>query len=317
MRHSWTFALAAIALLAAPAGAVSKPLVIGVPAWPSAQVTAHIIADTVEAKLGVDAELRERGTMTILGDIGSGAVDVHPEIWLPNLAGAIQRIGVDEGKLRVSPQGVAASQNICVTKATAEMTGITSVPELADPEMAAKFDSDGDGAGEIWIGAPTWSSTEIEKVRARSYGYDKTMALQEISEEVAMAAVDVAAAMDKPIVFYCYRPHHIYQLHDIVTLDEPAHDPTTWTLVKRADDPQWLEKSQAGSAWDLSHFHIGYASSLASNMPKVASFLGRIAFTPEDATMMSYAVEVEGKTPQEAANEWMGANQSRVTEWLK
>jgi glycine betaine/proline transport system substrate-binding protein len=288
----------ATALAMLPAAAIAKNLVIGMPAWPSAQVTAHIIADTVETKLGVETELRERGTMTILGDIGSGTVDVHPEIWLPNLAGAIERLGAREGKLRVSPNGVAASQNICVTGATAEITGIASVTELADPDMAAKFDSDGDGTGEIWIGAPTWSSTEIEKVRAKSYGYDKTMALLEMPEDVAMAAVDVAASLQKPIVFYCYAPHHVFELHEIVVLDEPAHDPATWTLVKRADDPNWLDKSQAGTAWDLSHFHIGYAASVTTDMPEVAAFLGNITLTPEDAAAMSYAVEVEGKAPE-------------------
>ena len=38
--------------------------------------------------------------------------------------------------------------------------------------MAANFDTDGDGMGEIWIGAAGWASTNIEKIRAKSYGYD-------------------------------------------------------------------------------------------------------------------------------------------------
>ena len=52
----------------------------------------------------------------------------------------------------------------------------------------------------MWIGAPTWSSTSIEKVRAKSYGYAKTMTLLEMPEDVAMAAVDSAVATEQPIV---------------------------------------------------------------------------------------------------------------------
>lgn len=303
------------ALFATEASAAD--VVIGVPAWPSAQVTAHIIADTLKNKLGVETELRERGTMTILADIGQGSVQVHPEVWLPNLSRMVDKLGTQENVLRLGPHGVAATQNICATKETLDQTGIKSVSDLTDPEMAAKFDTDGDGKGEIWIGAPTWSSTEIEKIRAHSYGYDKTMTLLEIPEDIAMAAVDAAASIGRPIVFYCYGPHHVFQLHDIATLEEPPYDPARWTIVKRAQDDDWLEKSHADTAWDASHFHVAWAASLETGMPEVAAFLSAIALEPEDVTAMSYAVEVEGKPADEVAKEWIADNQDRIGEWTK
>lgn len=303
--------------LGAPGLAQAEKLVIGVPAWPSAEVTAQIIASTMQEELGIETELRERGTLTILSDIGRGEVDVHPEMWFPNLAEAVERLQANDVDLRVSSHGVAAAQNICVTRHTADTVGISAVGDLLNPEIARNFDSNGDGLGEIWIGAETWSSTEIEKVRAHSYGYDRTMTLLEMPEDVAMAAVDAAASLQKPIVFYCYQPHHVFELHDIVTLSEPPYDAAKWNLVKRADDPDWLAKSQAETAWDDSHFHIGYAGSLVTEMPEVANFLGNITLEPADAVMMSYAVEVEGKSPEEAASEWMAANEDRIRGWLK
>ena len=81
------------------------------------------------------------------------------------------------------------------------------------------FDTDGDGKGEMWIGALGWSSTSIEKIRAKSYGYEKTMTLLQMPEDMAMAAVDAAVATEQPIVFYCYSPHHMFKLHDIVAID--------------------------------------------------------------------------------------------------
>ena len=197
-------------------------VVIGVPAWPSAQVTAYIIHDVLNERLGLETELRERGTLTILADIGRGEIQVHPEVWFPNLSAMATRLSEEKHVLSLSPNSVAATQNICATQATVEQTGIKAVADLAKPEMAAQFDSDGDGKGEIWIGAPSWSSTEIERIRAHSYGYDQTMALLEMPEDVAMAAVDAAVSFGKPMVFYCYGPHHVFELHDIVTLEEPA-----------------------------------------------------------------------------------------------
>ncbi|MTI42223.1 glycine betaine/proline transport system substrate-binding protein [Roseibium hamelinense] len=298
-------------------GVAAEPVVIGVPAWPSAQVTAHILSATLQDELGVETELREQGTMTILGGIGSGKVHIHPEIWLPNLEASVDRLSAEPAKLVLGQHGVAASQNVCTTHQTRQETGLTSVSDLTNPDIAARFDTDGDGKGEIWIGAPTWSSTEIERIRARSYGYDQTMTLLEMPEQVAMAAVDAAAALGKPIVFYCYGPHHVFDLHDVVMLDEPAHDSDRWTIVKRADDPDWLTKSRADTAWDEGRFHIGFAASLGQDMPAVATFLNAVKLTASDATTMSYAVEVEGKPADQVAQEWIAANKSRLEEWTK
>ena len=315
---AFAFALAAAAFSVdahshcAKAASVS----IGVPAWPSAEVTANIISQTLHDRLGVETELSERGTMTILSGIGKGDLQIHPEVWLPNLASMVGKL-TKEGVLRLAPHGVAATQAICTTRETLEKTGLKSVTDLTKPEIAAQFDSDGDGKGEMWIGAPSWSSTEIEKIRAHSYGYDKTMMLLEAPEEVAMAAVDAATSVGRPIVFYCYRPHHVFELHDIAVLAEPPYDPARWTIVKRADDEEWLAKSRADTAWDASRFHVGYAASLETDMPKVASFLNAIRFEPADITAMSYAVEVEGKPADEVAAKWIADNADRIEEWTK
>lgn len=310
---------AAVAFAALLNGAPVKAadMVIGLPAWPSAQVTAHIIAETLKDRYGLDAELQERGTMTLLAGVGRGEVQVHPEVWLPNLARQVDKLSNEDKVLKLNAAGVSATQNICATKATVEQTGVKAVADLVKPEIAAQFDSDGDGKGEIWIGAPTWSSTEIEKIRAHSYGYDKTMTLLEMPEDIAMAAVDAASSLGRPIVFYCYGPHHVFQLHDIVMLEEPAYDAARWTIVHRADSNDWLEQSSADTAWDASSFHVAYAASLSEQRPEVASFLSAIAFNAEDITAMSYAVEVEDKPADAVAREWIAGNTDRIGEWTK
>lgn len=308
--------LACAALLtSAPSRAAD--VVIGLPAWPSAQVTAHIIADTLADRYGLETELQERGTMTLLAGVGRGEVQVHPEVWLPNLSRQVDKLSNEDKVLKLNARGVSATQNICATRDTVDQTGVKAVSDLTNPEMAAKFDSDGDGKGEIWIGAPTWSSTEIEKIRAHSYGYDQTMTLLEMPEDVAMAAVDAAASLGRPIVFYCYGPHHIFQLHDIVMLEEPAHDPARWTIVHRADSNDWLEQSTADTAWDASSFHVAFAASLSQDRPEVAAFLSAIALNAEDVTAMSYAVEVEDKPVEEVAREWIADNKDRIGEWTR
>ncbi|WMS41230.1 glycine betaine ABC transporter substrate-binding protein [Acuticoccus sp. MNP-M23] len=309
-----TFTLMSAALSGA---ALASTVVVGKPDWPSAQVTAHIIADVLNDRLDVDAKLRPIGTVQLIGAIDRGEVDIHPEVWLPNSAAIVDEYVNQKKSLRLSAIGVKASQHICTTRETAEATGLKAVADLKKPEMAANFDTDADGKGEVWIGANTWASTRIERVRARSYGYDDTMMLLTMPEDQAFASVDAAVAVGSPIVFYCYEPHYLFALHDIVTLEEPAYDPAAWTISAPEQDVAWLDNSSAPTAWEPSHYHIGYATALADDNPAVVAFLEKMEITPQDAEAMSYAVHVEGRSPEEIAAKWIKDNSARIEEWIK
>ena len=83
------------------------------------------------------------------------------------------------------------------------------------------------------------------------------------------------------------------------------------------DDPAWLSKSEAPVAWDASRFHIGFASSMADRLPKLAAFLSSIDFTPEEITDMSYALQVERQDPARFAQEWLAKHKDRLNAWTK
>jgi glycine betaine/proline transport system substrate-binding protein len=304
----------AILVTSIPAAHAAGALKIGVSAWPSAEVTAHIIAK-VAKKLGMDSELRPLGSAAMLEELSAGTLDVYPEIWFPNLKGEFEKANAN-GAITVNTNGVRAEQNICVTRTTQEQTGIQTLNDLSDPAIAAKFDTDSDGKGEMWIGDPAWRSTQIEQVRAQSYGYAKTMTLLQSPEDVAMAAVDVAASLGSPIVFYCYSPHHVFGLHQVVVLREPRYDMSRWQIAK-SDDPDWLAKSRAETAWDTSYFYVGFATSLMVREPAVARFLSNISFDPPDIDKMSYSVQVDRKPAEQVAEEWLAANESRVKAWME
>ena len=316
-QHMLKVSLAALTMLAVHAPVLAADLLIAMPNWPSGQAAANIIKYGIEQKLQLDADVREMGSMTAFAGMDTGEVDVYPEVWLPNLDSLVKKYVDGRKSVDLSPKGVSATQGICVTRETADKYGIRDISDLADPKKATVFDTDGDGMGEMWIGALGWSSTSIEKIRAKSYGYEKTMTLLQMQEDMAMAAVDAAAATGQPIAFYCYSPHHIFELHDIVQLTEPKYDPAKWHIVMPSDDPDWLSKSEAPVAWDASHFYIGFASSTAKRLPKVAAFLSHVDFTPEEVTEMSYALQVDRQDPAKYAQAWVANHQDRLNAWSK
>jgi glycine betaine/proline transport system substrate-binding protein len=308
--------LAGAGLLAALFPAQASDLVIAMPNWASGQATANILKVAIAEKFGLEAKVRELGTLTAFAGLDSGEVDIHPEVWRPNLDDLIRRYEIDKGSVVVSLVGVPAWQGLCATPEAAEEVGITDVADLNDPAKTAALDTDGDGRGELWIGAPNWSSTGIERVRAHSYGYAKNLALVEVEEEIAMAAVDAAVAIGRPMVFACRAPHHLFKLHDVIRLKEPAHERAKWNIVS-ADDPLWISKSSAPVAWGLSHYHVAWSSSFAEKHPEVAAFLDRVNLRPYEVIAMTYALQVDREDPYEFAKAWVAEHGNRVDEWMK
>jgi len=297
--------------------AQAADVVIGVPNWPSVLVTAHVLKVAMENNLGLEVELQSATNPVVFEAMDSGSMHVHPEVWLPNQTNLNDKFVKDKKTVRQNPNGVAGDQAMCVTKSTAERTGIVNLTDLTDPEMAKNFDTDGDGMGEIWIGAAGWASTNVEKVRAKSYGYDATMTLKEMDESLALAEVDSAVSKEEDIVFFCYTPHHMFALHELVILKEPAHDAAGWNVIQPTDDPEWLSKSSAGMAWNSAYLHIHYASALETDQPEAAAMLSKAAFDTSTISAMTYAVVVEKADPAEFAAKWVAENADAVDSWLQ
>ena len=118
------------------------------------------------------------------------------------------------------------------------------------------------------------------------------------------------------MVFYCYAPHHVFELHQIARLEEPPHDAAKWKIVPPSD-PLWVSKSSASTAWEAAHFQIAYATAFGKKHPDIAKFLEKVDFSPEEVTKMSYALEVERQAPADYAKKWAEDNAARIDGWAK
>jgi glycine betaine/proline transport system substrate-binding protein len=311
------FPMVAATTLLLSSTAMAQDVVIGVPNWASAGATTNILKVAIEDNLGLEVALQNGTNPIIFEAMDSGAMHVHPEVWMPNQQNLHDTFVTEKGTVAMNPNTVLSDQNMCVTRDTAERTGIEALSDLSDPVMAANFDTDGDGMGEVWIGGAGWASTNVEKIRARSYGYDETMQLVEMDEALAMAQVDNASAQGENIVFFCYTPHHMFSLYDLVKLTEPAFDAAQWNVVQPTDDPNWLEVSTASTAWDATKLHVFYSVALADTQPLAAEMLSNVSFNTEQVNGMVYALSVEGQDPADFARAWVDANADLVDAWFQ
>ncbi len=310
--------LAAVAVTAVQGKALAADINIGVPNWAAAQVISNIMGKVLTNELGVEVAYVP-GTNPVIFeamDRSVGGIDVHPDVWMPNQKNLVQKYVHDLGTVVLSEVGYTGEAGLCVTEATVEKTGVKDIYDLTDPDIARMFDSDGDGLGEIWIGASGWASTTIERVRYTSFGIAETFQLLEMDEELGIARLRAAAKSGEPIATMCTQPHSLWKLADLVVLDEPAYDESKWTMVQPTEDPDWLSKSNIEVAWPTMHVQLAYAKRIRDSQPDAAKILDRISFETLMISDFIYQVTELKRDPGDVADEWMVNNADRVKGWL-
>ena len=291
---------------------------IGDPGWTGATAIANLLAAVVNDKMGGEAELVPGNNTAIYAaiDRGKGEIDVHPDIWLPNQEAYTNDL-VPKGALKLSSKPYEGNQGYCVTQDFAKKMNITSIFDLGRPEVVKAMDSDGNGKGEFWIGADGWASANVNEIKVRDYKLlDAGIEPIRAAEAVKNARVLDSIKKGEGYAFYCYKPHAIWGMADVVMLEEPKHDPAKYKMVQPKADPDWKKKSYVASKDALKQIQIGWATSLEKQSPAIVEFFNNFQLTADDVSSMAYAISVEKKDPAAVAKAWMNANKSTVDGWL-
>ena len=315
MKKSIIAAVVAVAL--SSTAVMAESVNIGAPAWTGAQAIAALIKEVVTVKIGGEAELVPGDNAAIFAamDSGKGDIDVHPDVWLPNQSSFTDKYVDGAGTVALSDKPYEGKQSFCVSKQFSEANGVTSIFDLARPEIASLMDSDGNGKGEIWVGAPGWASANVNEVKVRDYGLLPFMDPIRADQSVMTATVGDSIKKEMGYAFYCYSPHAIWFQHDVVRLEEPAFDPEKYMAIQPSEDPNWYENSKVLTEDALKKVQIAYSKSLAERSPAITDLLKNIQLSGEDVSNFAFQIE-GGKSAEDVAKEWVAANSDRVDGWL-
>ncbi|MDB2338877.1 glycine/betaine ABC transporter substrate-binding protein [Amylibacter sp.] len=298
--------------------AIAEDVKIGVPSWTGAQAMAHLLGAVVEMRIGGTVDYVPGNNATIFQgmDQGKGDIDVHPDVWLPNQESFTKKYVDGAGSVVLNQQPYEGNQGFCVSKDFAEANNITDIADLGRPDVAALMDSDGNGKGEMWIGAPGWASANVNEVKVRDYGLLDFIEPIRAEESVKTARIKDSIAKGEGYAFYCYKPHAVWFMFDVVMLSEPTYDAAKYTMVQPSDDADWYEKSSVSTKDALKQVQIAYSKSLPDRSPAIAEFFGRFSVTADDVSNFAFEISGNGRDPAEFAREWVEANPDRVDAWL-
>ena len=308
---------AAVSFFALPAFAAEE-VKIGLPSWTGAQAIGHVLGEIVTSRIGGQVEYVPGNNATIFQamDQGKGDIDVHPDVWLPNQQSFTDKYVKDAGTVTLSQNAYEGNQGFCVSKDFASANSITDIADLGRPDVAALMDSDGDGKGEMWIGAPGWASANVNEVKVRDYGLLDFIEPIRAEEAVKTARIKDSIAKGEGYAFYCYKPHAVWFMFDVEMLTEPTFDEAKYTMIQPSDDADWYEKSSVATKDALKDVQIAWSNSLEERSPAIAEFFANFSLTADDVSGLAFEISANGKEPADAAKEWIAANSDRVDAML-
>jgi len=312
-------AFAAVMLGTASSASIAAEKVnIGVPSWTGAQAIAHLLAEVVREKIGGEVNLVPGNNATIFQGMhqGKGDIDVHPDVWLPNQESFTKKYVDGEGTVQLSKNSYEGNQGFCVSKDFGEANKITDIADLGRPEVAAKMDSDGNGKGEMWIGAPGWASANVNEVKVRDYELLSFIEPIRAEESVKTARVKDSIAKKEGYAFYCYKPHAVWYMFDVYMLSEPKFDAANYKMIQPSDSPDWYKESKVATKDALKNVQIAWSKSLSGRSPAIAEFFERFSLSADDVSGFAFEISGNGRDAAEVAKEWVAANAKRVDGWL-
>lgn len=308
-------AITAAVLLASTGAQAQEKITFSDLSWNGAQAIGHVLAAVVEQEMGGDAEIvsgMNQAAIIMAGmDKGDGSIDVYTDMWMPNQQ-ALWDEYVDGNQTVVTNKPYQGTSKLYVPSYMADK--VTSIEDLNNPEIAAMFDTDGNGKGEYWAGDVTWASTKRWQVKFKSYGLDGLWEPNIVSADTFKAGLEAAYTAGKPQLFYYWTPEAIHVKYDLAALEEPARFDGCEVVNLDAED--WLEVSYFECVIAANDIFVAYSKSLEDRNPAVATMLSNVQFTGDEINAWIVEMFENKRDPREVAEDWIADNKETVQGWI-
>jgi glycine betaine/proline transport system substrate-binding protein len=330
--------LAAISLAAMAIASEAKTTVtIGELDWPGARAIEQVLKQVIEAHLDAEVATIAAAQVALYEalDKGDNSVDIVADMWTDHLPQQMQNYVLPGSRqtiiLNTTPY--LGTEGIFVPAYVVEEHGVKKLEDLAKPEVAKLFDSDGNGKGELWAGAVGWESTNHTEVRGKTYGFDKTMEYTTVEQAVFLAQLKDAVDNKKPIAFYYWTPEWIHAAYKLTKLEEPEFNGYAaesakgserynaegcYTFYQPSERNDWLEASSISCGQPPTRVNIAHSKALAERAPQISQFLKQVTLDGDVVNQWILAMEVDKTPVEQVASEWIAANKDTVEGvWLK
>jgi len=275
--------------------------------WSASMINANVAKILLEEQLGYPVEIVTIDENAQWASLATGDLHASLEVWpsghAENVAQYIDNQKVVENGGPLGPIGkigwYTPSYMIAKNPALATWEG------FKDPAVATEYATAETGSnGQFLAGDPSWVQYDADIIKNLGLPFQVVNAG---SEQAILAALDSAYSREEPILFYFWTPHSIHAKYDLTEVKLPEYS-----------DECYAKADSGGVACDYPGdelFKI-FWSGLKDAAPDAYTLLKNMNYSTEDQIQMVAAVELDGKSAEDAARAWLDANQSVWQAWL-
>lgn len=254
-------------------------------------------------------------------DMANENITYTPAHWSVNQKALFENSGGDEALEKTGSIVDDSLQGYMIDKATADEYGITSIEQLADPEIASLFDTDGDGKANL-IGCDAgWLCASIIDYHIDEYGLSDTVQ-QDQGKYVTLLA-DVVSRYDQgqPVLYYTYTP---FWLQNVLQAGEEV----VWLEVPFTALPEGQGDDLTAGETTVDGQNLGFAvqdqmivanQSFVDENPIAATLFEAIKIPIEDVNAQNQLIRDGEDSPEQIrqhAETWVEENQDQFDTWI-
>jgi len=273
-------------------------------------------------ELGYDVvEGKEIEYATMHVDIANGGTTFTAAHWRRLHSDFFENSGGDEQLERVGVVVDNVLQGYIIDADTVEEYGISSLEDLKDPEIAALFDTDGNGKANLTGCNPGWGCELVIEHHLDEYGLRDTVEHDQGQYFALMADTITRFEQGEPIFYYTWTPLWV---SGVLTPGEEVR----WIEVPYTDlpDAQGEVSEEETTAEDK---NLGFVvdeqmvltnDEFASANPVAAAFFEQVQVPIDDINAQNQLMQEGEDTPEDIrrhAEEWISENQDQFDQWLE
>ncbi|RYF59430.1 MAG: proline/glycine betaine ABC transporter substrate-binding protein ProX [Comamonadaceae bacterium] len=178
------------------------------------------------AKLGYAVQpIKEVEYPTAHVAIANGDATFMADHWDPLHADFYKNAGGDAKLSRTGQYSTGAAQGYLIDKKTADAHKITTIDQLAKPEIAKLFDTNGDGKADMTGCNPGWGCEAVIEHHLDAYKLRAHVSHTQGSYAALMADTIARFKAGQPILYYTWTPYWVSGVlrpgHEVVWLQVP------------------------------------------------------------------------------------------------
>ncbi len=261
----------------------------------------------------------EYATMHV--DIANGGIDYTPVHWQQLHSDFFENSGGDEELERVGVIVDNVLQGYAIDQATVEEYGIETLEQLQDPEIAALFDTDGDGRANLTGCNPGWGCELVIEHQLDEYGLSETVQHDQGQYFALMADTITRFEQGEPIFYYTWTPLWV---SGVLTPGEEVE----WVEVPYTSLPEEQgEVTEEDTTTDGTN--LGFAvdqimvlsnDEFVNANPVAATFFELVEIPIDDVSIQNQLMR-DGEDSVEDirrhAEEWIAENQDTFDGWVE